>query len=711
MYDLLEISKGIAALFPEGSLIELRIPGKATVVGYFRDQKKLAEAIALRSGKVAAVYYTLNEPSPELYDDSSNKDIWVTGAAATADSQIVKRNWLLIDCDPIRVDAAGTKLVDQKVSATDSEKAEAFKTLGKIYEYLKAKGWPAPVTADSGNGYHLLYNLGGLENTPELTAVIKATLQHLAAHFDTPFVKVDTSVHNASRITKAYGSMACKGPNTDDRPHRPSRIRKVPAQTEPVFPYQMNLLEDSSPAPTPAKKGIVVKSTPLVGYPESETWADKVEDFLNFYDLDYKPRHKEKAGYSWQLIPCPFDLTHNIGEVGVSVDDTGKMGFKCFHNSCEGKNWQTFREHMEKTTDKKFFFTTNVKEAVHPNAETKTSLVFEKASCIKPEVLNWLWPNRVPFSKMTLFVGHPGIGKGMATMEIAARATTATGWVDCKNTNEPMEVLIISSEDAGGDTLVPRLMAANADLTKIQIFKTAKTKDGEKAFSMDTDLPALRKTLEDNPAIKLVIVDPVMNHLGRLKGNSEQELRSALTPLGLLATKFGLAVILVTHFNKSFNAEAIQRAGGAMGMVGAVRVAWTFTEDADTGTRQMLPLKANVSKNTGGLEYDIESTEVEIDGQMVSVGHMVFGKAAHTSIDSVLKNGSGTPTKLALTVSWLSERLSDGEAAFMSQIIAEGNVKGHEDQIIKNAYKKLGGKSIPAPEENEILWQLPKVGE
>ena len=80
------------------------------------------------------------------------------------------------------------------------------------------------------------------------------------------------------------------------------------------------------------------------------------------------------------------------------------------------------------------------------------------------------------------------------------------------------------------------------------------------------------------------------NHLwdqtGSNRGRSED---APLTPLGLLAAQFSLAVILVTHFNKSFNAESIQRTGGAMGMVGAVRIVWSFSEDPDTGTRQMLP--------------------------------------------------------------------------------------------------------------------------
>jgi hypothetical protein len=45
-------------------------------------------------------------------------------------------------------------------------------------------------------------------------------LKALAAKFDTSAVKIDQKVFNASRITKAYGTMTCKGDGMPERPHR-----------------------------------------------------------------------------------------------------------------------------------------------------------------------------------------------------------------------------------------------------------------------------------------------------------------------------------------------------------------------------------------------------------------------------------------------------------------------------------------------------------
>ena len=151
-----------------------------------------------------------------------------------------------------------------------------------------------------------------------------------------------------------------------------------------------------------------------------------------------------------------------------------------------------------------------------------------------------------------------------------------------------------------------------------------------------------------------------------------------------------MAIILVTHYNKNSMVESIQRVGGAMGMVGAVRIAWSFAEEKECGTRKMLPLKANIGKDMGGLEYTIEGKDQEIDGQLVNVGYIQFGKVTHASIDEALKDG-GKPTKIGAAMAWLSDFMSDGEPRIASEVINAGNLAGHVDYIIQNAYKKLNG--------------------
>ena len=83
-----EIRRGVETLFPEGSLVELRIPKSSmgTIIGFFRDREKLIQAIEEYSGKVPAVYYTLNDPPAELYDNAKMKDKAIIGEQRRKDS-------------------------------------------------------------------------------------------------------------------------------------------------------------------------------------------------------------------------------------------------------------------------------------------------------------------------------------------------------------------------------------------------------------------------------------------------------------------------------------------------------------------------------------------------------------------------------------------------------------------------------------------------
>jgi len=706
-----EIRKGVEALFPESSLVELRIPKSSfgTIIGFFRDREKLIQAIEVYSGKVPAVYYTLNAPAPELYDNATTKDAAVAGVHGCKDDEVMVRNWLLIDCDPIRIDAEGKPLADQKVSSTDAEKESALSVARKVLAYLHEREWPAPITADSGNGYHLLYNLGGMPSTKELTTTVEDTLKALAEKFNTDTVKIDTVVSNASRITKAYGSLAGKGPNTEDRPHRFSRIRTVGGQA-PVTVMQLAALK---PTPTVAKKSsIVVKAKAAEKYATTDG-PDRMEEFLEWYDIAHKVKFREKNGWKWQIVPCPFNEQHNLGEVAVFVNDDGGYGFKCFHDSCKDNHWQEFKGHLESISGKKFFWTTNVAQVAAPDAKPTTKINVKRSSSITPEVINWLWPNRIPFGKLTLFVGHPGVGKGMATMYITACTTRGQGWHDCPNINAPAEVIIVSSEDAAKDTLVPRLMAANADLDKVLIVSDVANEKGVKDFTLDTDIPALRTLLEANPDVKVVIIDPIMNHLGQLKGNSEQEVRAGLSPLAKLAEAFGVAIILVSHYNKSNQTDSITRVGGAMGMVGSVRVAWAFGEDKEDGKMKMLPLKANIAPNTGGLEYKVVGEEVMINGQYSSEGKIQWGEKSCASVDAAikLKTKDDKPYPYQLAMTWLKEHLADGEPHAKVEIIAAAEYADISPDTLKTASEKLGNliKKTHPVNPGPWFWSIPKT--
>ncbi len=127
------------------------------------------------------------------------------------DADISFRDLLLIDID---------KVGFPNQPSTDAEVEAARELADKVSEWLEQKSWGEPIRVMSGNGHHLYYVLKDMPNTPEVTASIKKLLQGLAKQFNNEVVKIDTSVYNASRITKVVGTIARKGPATEVRPHR-----------------------------------------------------------------------------------------------------------------------------------------------------------------------------------------------------------------------------------------------------------------------------------------------------------------------------------------------------------------------------------------------------------------------------------------------------------------------------------------------------------
>jgi hypothetical protein len=212
------MQKAVRTLFESGAVVELRaFCGKKTASGYFDDHDLLAEEAAKLDERGFTVYVTLNEVNPALLARAANR-IEHYPEVTTSDTDILRRRWLPLDFDPVRPSG---------VSSTYQEKRAAFHRARDVRDYLRERGWLEPVVGDSGNGAHLLYRVD-LPNDQESLQLVKGVLEALAFKFSDEAVNLDTSVANAARIWKLYGTTVRKGDDIRERPHRASRLLKVP---------------------------------------------------------------------------------------------------------------------------------------------------------------------------------------------------------------------------------------------------------------------------------------------------------------------------------------------------------------------------------------------------------------------------------------------------------------------------------------------------
>ena len=83
--------------------------------------------------------------------------------------------------------------------------------------------------------------------------------------------------------------------------------------------------------------------------------------------------------------------------------------------------------------------------------------------------VKWLWYPYIPYGKITIIQGDPGEGKTTLVLNLAALLTRGEKLPESDTTTEPINVLYQSAEDGLADTIKPRLMAANADVSRVMV--------------------------------------------------------------------------------------------------------------------------------------------------------------------------------------------------------------------------------------------------
>jgi hypothetical protein len=324
---------------------------------------------------------------------------------------------------------------------------------------------------------------------------------------------------------------------------------------------------------------------------------------------------------------------------------------------------------------------------------------------VDAEAVRWLWPGRIALGKLTLLVGDPGLGKSFVTCAIAATVSAGGCWPDLAGEHiEPGQVVMLSAEDGLADTIRPRLDAAGADCQRIHALTTIRGRDGRlRPFKIFDGLPLLEEALDALGDVRLVVIDPVSAYLGGTADEHKNaEVRSLLTPLTELATRRGVAMLLVTHLNKgSGTTKAIYRATGSLAFIAAARQAWLFARDSDdpTGLRRLvLPAKSNIVAEPSGLAYRLVDGAVQWDAVPVCM-----------HADEALERDSGrrertrgpAPIKTQAAKDWILEQLGSSPAGVRhGELRREAEHAGHKTSTFYDALDSLRAEGLA--EELEV---------
>lgn len=179
--------------------------------------------------------------------------------------------------------------------------------------------------------------------------------------------------------------------------------------------------------------------------------------------------------------------------------------------------------------------------------------------------VNWLWYPYIPYGKITVIEGDPGEGKTTLALTLVALLSRGQP-LPCDEDipYEPISIIYQTAEDGIDDTIKPRLEKANADCSKIRVID-----ETEKELSMTDE--RLEQAIAETNA-KLVILDPIQAYIGsNVDMHRANEIRPVLKRLGIIAEKYGCAIVLIGHMNKASGSKSTYRGLGSIDIQATAR--------------------------------------------------------------------------------------------------------------------------------------------
>lgn len=409
-------------VFKGGSqLTEIRLiasDGK-TASGYFTNPDTMIEAVKPYINDYS-VYFTINSINPDCYGRPQRDKIMPRVKNTTTDSEIIGRDWVLLDLDSKR--ATG-------VNATEEQLGCAKKKANEVYKFLRDNGFNEPVVICSGSGVHL-YLRCALLPTEENNALIKRFTQAMSMLFSDDQVDIDEKVFNLGRIARVCGYYNRKGTNADkERPQRLCEFVRVPSEikvNEKDYFAKIAELYPEDPKPSRENNYSVEKFD--------------LESFLEKYDIKVTKIEQVAGGKKYVLDHCVFNESHRGKDAVIFQRDNGAISYVCLHNSCSHYTWRDVRIKFQPDAyDRKEYGEYQFKQRQNYQRPQE---VFEPAKETEEKGKKWLSMRdikRVDIAElMSIPTGYHELDKkimglfaGELTVLSGLNASGKTSWLDC----------------------------------------------------------------------------------------------------------------------------------------------------------------------------------------------------------------------------------------------------------------------------------------
>src|SRR5262245_51788575 len=349
----------------------------------------------------------------------------------------------------------------------------------------------------------------------------------------------------------------------------------------------------------------------------------------------------------------------------------------------------------------------NERRKQQSNGGSNATAEFDRCADTEMTRVNWLWSNHLARGKLTMLAGDSALGKSQISINFTAALTKTGEWPD-GDTAPTGNVIILSAEDAINDTIVPRLAAAGADLSRVHCLKCVRVDGKAQSFNIQTNMNLIAQKLRAVGNVALVIIDPVTAYLGsEIDSHRVTDVRAALLPLEQFAAQLDVAVLCIAHPPKAPSTKALNFIAGSVAFTPAPRLAFMAIEDPESpGRNLLLAVKNSLGRKADGLGYTIVSAFVGPEESILTSRIEWDDQPITMTADEVLRaHAEKNKTKAKDEAEgFLRAKMQPGQNYSASDIKQQATAAGIAERTLYRARENLGIKKSKNGFGGKVWW-------
>lgn len=324
---------------------------------------------------------------------------------------------------------------------------------------------------------------------------------------------------------------------------------------------------------------------------------------------------------------------------------------------------------------------------VEAEEEAQRRVTLRSLDGVVPTRTQWLWARRIPLGEITLVAGKGGIGKSLFLCTLASWITTG----DCRGEYDgvPRSVIFVANEDSYEKTVVPRLMAAGADLSRVYRVDVDNA-GAEGKLILPDDCVRLEEVARSCDAVA-VIIDPLSSNMSDRDRNSP-EVRLSYERLRMFAERCNIAVVGNGHTRKGQSVDLLEAIMGSSEIGNVVRAAIGIIRDDESEEPQVI--LSQCKNNLGSMDlksytYRIVETNMFLGGQLIEAPRLEWGQSTDRHVNDILSAPTHLDHKSDVddARAWLKDYLMINPGAPRKDVVTDANKAGHKEYTLKRAAK------------------------